>query len=138
MSRVGRPQALSDRERIDVGQGCETLWNRKAERRAWRAMDEQPGMGGVRIAQARTQMVPVTARRRSAAVRETIEDVAGDINDAMDGKRFHSVPITRPRGEKDRVKGAVIRWCRLKYGKAITPRMAQRCWDEFRALLATF
>lgn len=113
--------------RTAVGAECENRWNGIAEAEAIARYERQPKLAQVRAAQARTALIPLKQRPNlRPSQKETLEDVAGDIDDALGGNRWQQAMLKRPKGKRQDLIKAVAKQARL------TPRMVTRYWSEYR------
>jgi hypothetical protein len=142
-----------------LGMACEDLWLRLKERKAWAEYRNQPHVKDIHqervaLSDALPRDVPLSAelhvstegliiswperrlfRRSGRTIGEKIEEVSVGINDILDhaGRgRLASIPLKRPKGERDRVRRIVIRWARCAHHIVVSSRRVADCWEQYR------
>jgi len=83
-------------------------------------------------------------RRSSSTIKATIRQVSVGINDILyharraagqptpKFKRLVTIPLERPKGERDRVRRVVVRWARCAHRIVVSPRRVADCWEQYR------
>ena len=131
----GRKKAVDDPiDRVAAGSKCEELWNQRTVQQAFEKYECKPTTERVRNAQHRAALIPLQQRKRKST-RETIEDITGDIEDALGpgSSGLVRILLVRPKNAKDQVIAEAIAWFKKTYGIELTPFRMRRCWDEYRA-----
>ena len=88
---AGRKLVLSPAERLLVGAFCENGWRALAEDRSIDRYQRQAKIRQVRAAQSRADLVPMS-KRKTRSARDTRDDIAGDIDDALNAQRLTTIP----------------------------------------------
>jgi hypothetical protein len=120
---AGRKQVLTFRQRLQVGQMCETLQEQVPVSRALAEWERQPEIKKLRGLQARAKALPTAKERNRFA--------AAEIKPMFRGKsRVFNLPVKREFTRQQiikRVSGA----CRSRGLLGVTPRRIEACWKEF-------
>ena len=81
----------------------------------------------VRDEQSRTELIPLSARRRA-----DISDITESIDEITGGIRAVSTPLKRAYSVRATLVQKTIVWCETEYGQVITASRAIESWKEFR------
>jgi hypothetical protein len=123
-SGAGRRSVLSREQALWVGEECERLWIKASEDQAMARYEKGPITEMIRDEQARTDLIPIFARKARGSVR----DITESIDEITGGVRVMSIPRKRAYGAKSEVIKAAIAWCLDEYGQIITSSKAVECW----------
>jgi hypothetical protein len=81
----------------------------------------------VRDEQSRTELIPLSARRRA-----DISDITEGIDEITVSSRAVSIPLKRAYSARATLVQATIVWCKAEYGQVITTSKVVECWKEYR------
>jgi hypothetical protein len=129
---MGRKADLTQLQMVGVGGECARIWSELAERAGMAEYHARPYLQDVRSIQERFASVPVVARNHRVH-RDGVRQGSADISEILSGAEIEPIAVKRPYGARAEVLDAAIEWCATTYGKAITRRRAQACWDTFSA-----
>jgi hypothetical protein len=130
----GRKPILTPREKLVVGGECERLWQALAEQQAMATHRARPHLRDVKKIQAELASAPV-ASRSSRVWRDTVRQASSDIAEIFSDVETQPIRLKRPYGKRNEILDAAIEWCAATYGKTISRRRAQDCWDTFSAMM---
>lgn len=134
----GRKRVLSTVQTLHVGACCEKLWRKRAEGKGWARYENEDKTRNVRQERQRIELIPVKLRARSS---RSLAEIGGEIDEIRDPdsrkhfRRFVSIPLKRPYGERTKVIDSAVRWCWCAYRVRITRRRALECWKRYRAFI---
>ncbi|WP_143274212.1 hypothetical protein [Bradyrhizobium canariense] len=133
----GRKPILSWVEKLTVGGECNRLWWELADQQAKAKHWSQPHQRLVKKQQSDLVAAPVDVRDHKVwkdGVRRASAEIAEILSEAG-AARLTVIHLKRPYGKRTEILDAAIRWCAAKYGKTISQRRAQDCWDEYSATM---
>jgi hypothetical protein len=81
----------------------------------------------IRNEQSRTELIPLSLRRRA-----DLSDITESINEIAVGSRAVSIPLKRAYSARATLVQATIVWCKAEYGQVITTSKVIECWKEYR------
>lgn len=129
---MGRRPELTNLQMLAVGGECARIWSELAERSAMAEYHARPCFEDVRPIQERLNSVPVADRALPVNQYWAWTERA-EISEILSYTDVTPIRIKRPYGARAKVLDAAIEWCIARYGKTITQRRAQACWDAFSA-----
>jgi hypothetical protein len=129
---MGRTPVLTELQMVGVGGECARLWSELAERAGMAEYHARPYLQDVRQIQEGFALVPVASRQHRVH-QNSVRTEGADISEMLSNAKVEPVRIKRPYGLHTEVLDAAIKWCAATYGRTITQRRAQACWDTFSA-----
>ena|SRR5674476_50388 len=130
----GRKPVLTLFEKLAVGGECQRLWHDLAEKEAMATRQTRPDLQDVRKIQSDLTSVPV-AVRSSRVWKDAVRQASFEIADILSNVETQPIRSKRPYGKRIEILDAAIEWCAATYGKTISRRRAQDCWDTFSATM---
>jgi hypothetical protein len=135
---MGRRPTLTYMERIAVGAAAERLW--RAERKkemdtAYEAAHRTVAVERRKARGARDRGEPLDPDHEDNVLFALATDQYGEGSDD-EPSRVVTVKGKRPWGKRDQIKERVAAAATNHYRRAITSRMVDKCWKDFRALEA--
>jgi hypothetical protein len=121
-------KGLKVHEMLLIGAECARRWEELAEKEALDRYEALPETKAIRIEQSRADMIPQRLRKNS---RETLEDIAEDIDDITGGVRRVSIPLKRPHGAKREIIAGVSAWIKLSYGRSVSASQISESWKRW-------
>jgi hypothetical protein len=129
---MGRTLVLTQLQMVGVGGECVRIWRERAEQAAMAEYATRPYLQDVRPIQEGFALAPVASRQHRVH-QDAIRTASADISDTLSNAKVEPIRIKRPYGLHTEVLDAGIKWCAATYGRVITRRRAQDCWDTFSA-----
>ena len=130
----GRKPVLTRVEKLAVGGECRRLQQELADRKAMTGYRSRPCLRDVKKLQSELASVPV-ASRDSRVWRDAVRQASSEIEEIFSDVETQPIRVKRPYGKRIEILDAAIKWCAATYGKTISIRRAQDCWDTFSAAM---
>jgi hypothetical protein len=83
----------------------------------------------IEFEQSRAHFIHKNLRKTS---RKNLKDISDSIDEITEGKRYRSIPKTRPYGSKTELLQAVVAWWFKVHGLRISTSQARESWKKFR------
>ena len=130
----GRKSVLELFQKLAVGGECARLSRAFSEQEAMKKHRSRPDLRDVKKIQSDLASVSL-ASRNSRVYQDEVRRASAEITEIFSNVQPQPIRMKRPYRKRVEILDAAIKWCEATYGKTITQRRAQDCWDTFSAMM---
>src|SRR5262245_60810403 len=120
-------KGLTAIEKLLIGNERAQRWRELADRQAIERHKKQPETRAIEIEQSRAHFIPKHLRHQ----RQRLADISESIDEITEGRRYRSIPKTRPYGSRTELLQPIVAWCFETYGLRISTSQARESWKKF-------